>query len=204
MACVAVYTAAITVDDAGNPLGLFNNVGDGKFDLPAMLRRGNFLNTSSMLFRSDFRHLLLDIDKPFIDYRVNLRLARHGLLAQIGETLTAYRVNASGSMTSKSNDLVRQLYWEAIMDVPREMVTPHDFALGLTDFLRRVLFRAIRESRWELLREWVPKVFRESPYGPTRTTLLVFSSAMQAATLEILGLLGKAHDGSAQHTLHRH
>src|SRR6185312_10584582 len=76
--CAAVYTNAITVDEAGNRIGLFNDVGDARFDLAEMLCRGNFLNNSSVLFRAAGRHAWLDVKVPQIDYRVHLWHARHG------------------------------------------------------------------------------------------------------------------------------
>src|SRR6185437_7367700 len=59
--CAAVYTNAITVDEKGNRIGLFNDVGDARFDLTAILRRGNFLNNSSVLFRAAGRQAWLDV-----------------------------------------------------------------------------------------------------------------------------------------------
>ena len=197
--CAAVYTAAFVIDNAGARVGLFNNVGAAKFDITEMLRCGNFLNTSSMVFRGSIRDTLLEIDELFIDYRAHLRLARHGLLAQLGRTLVAYRVNSIGSMTSTSNDLVRQLYWEAIIDVPPDMVSANDKAMGLANFLRRVTSRALRENRWDLLRLWAPKVFRESPYGKVRTTALVFLSIARAVVLAIFDFIFRQDGMRALH-----
>lgn len=187
--CVAVYTNARTVNETGSPIGLFNNVGNQRFDLAALLRRGNFLNTSSMMIRSELKSQLLEIDGPFIDYRMHLRHARKGFVAQLGQSLVGYRVNSVGSMVSGANDLVRQLYWEAIMDVPRELVTDADFACGLADFLRRVFFRALRTRRWRLLRDWAPHVFRASPHGVGRTFFLTLWSILRTIWIEIVGRL---------------
>lgn len=197
--CAAVYTGALTIDNSGATTGYFNNVGTAQFDLSAMLRRGNFLNTSSMIYRGNVRNVLLDIDELFIDYRAHLRLARHGLLAQLGDHLTAYRVNSIGSMTSTSSDLVRKLYWEAITDVPLNMVSANDMAMGLADFLRRVTSRAVREMRWDLMQTWAPKVFLASPYGMTRTTLLVISSAIRAVALSAYNLIARRPGTRALH-----
>lgn len=183
--CAAVYTGAITVDDSGRMTGFFNDIGTAAFDLAAMLRRGNFLNLSSMVFRAELKPLLLELDEVFIDYRVHLRLARAGLLVQLGDRLAAYRVNATGSMTTTSNELVRRLYWEAIIDVPAGLVGAADFAAGLADFLRRVASRAIRQRRGDLLRLWAPKIYAASPYGIVRTTLLALGSATRATALAV-------------------
>lgn len=201
--CVAVYTNAVTIDETGHRIGLFNDVRDARFDLAAMLRRGNFLNTSSMVFRASLRHVLLELESIFIDYKVHLRLARFGFLAQLPEPLTAYRENSIGSMTSKSNDLVRSLYWDAIMDVPRELVTDDDLAHGVADFFKRVISRSLREKRWDLVREWAPQVFNASPYGAVTTALLVLGSAVRTTRLEILGKLRTGPDGLHINIRHR-
>lgn len=203
--CAAVYTNALTIDEAGNPIGLFNDVGDARFDLAAMLRRGNFLNNSSVLFRRQSIGPWLAIKGPMIDYRAHLLHARYGYLAQIGEPLAAYRVNAIGAMTSTqaSNDFVRELYWEAIMDVPRDLVTRDDLAHGIADFLKRVISRALRTRRWELLRGWIPRGFQASPYGALRTGLLVIGAAIRATWRAIVGTLRRRHGGRAIVIRHR-
>lgn len=174
--CAAVYTNAITVDEAGHRIGLFNDVGDARFDLAAMLRRGNFLNNSSVLFRNAGRHAWLDVDAPQIDYRVHLWHARHGWLGHIAEPLAAYRVNTRGSMVARMNDRVRELYWDAILSVPPELVSTDDRAHGMADFLRRVTLHAIRTQQPGLLRAWMPRVHAASPYGIMRTSILTASS----------------------------
>lgn len=201
--CAGVYTNAITVDESGQYVGLFNDVGEKQFTLAELLRRGNFLNTSSMVFRAVFRDVLLELDELFIDYRIHLRLARYGALAQLNEPLTAYRINSVGSMVLKSNDLVRDLYWEAIMDVPRASLTDDDFACGIADFLRRVALRTVRTRRWSLLGIWVPRAFAASPYGLIRTSMLVARSIIRTTGKELAGRLHKGSDGHRLRVLYR-
>jgi len=201
--CAAVYTNAVTVDETGRRLGLFNDVGDAQFDIAAMLRRGNFLNTSSMVFRAALSCTLLELEDLFIDYQVHLRLARHGFLRQLSEPLTVYRMNSIGSMTTKSNDLVRNLYWKAILDVPRYAITNGDLAHGVTDFLRRVVFHAIRTGRWRLILEWVPLIVAASPYGAIRTALLTTASVIRTAANELNGRTHKGPAGQYGKVLHR-
>jgi glycosyltransferase involved in cell wall biosynthesis len=177
--CAAVYTNAITVDEQGKRIGLFNDVGDGRFDLAAMLRRGNFLNNSSVLFRNAGRHAWLDVEVPQVDYRVHLWHAQHGWLGHISEPLAAYRVATQGSMVTGMNERVRELYWDAIQSVPRERVTDTDVACGLADFLRRVAFRALGTKQWNLLRQWSPRVFAASPFGTLRTTTVTAASIVR-------------------------
>jgi len=201
--CAAVYTNALTVDQDGNKIGVFNDVGNERFDLSAMLRRGNFLNNSSVVYRATSRDALLGVNVPAIDYRGHLLLARTGFLAQISEPLTIYRVGSIGSMVAHGNNRVRQLYWEAIMSVPRELVADRDRAYGVTDFLRRVIFRSLRLRHFSLLREWVPIVFAASPYGVMRTGLLVAGSVIRIAYKELIGRLRKDEYGHLVKVLYR-
>ena len=201
--CVAVYTNATAVNESGQRIGLFNDAGDRGLDLPGLLRRGNFLHASSVLMRADLRQGLIAIDGQYIDYRAHLLHARKGRLAQIGTPLTAYRVNSGGSILSSSNDFVRKLYWEAIMDVPRDLVSDSDFARGLADFLKRILFRSLSARRLDLVREWAPRVFAASPYGRLRTSLLVLGAVMRSMYVELFGRLRSSLDGRAAKVLYR-
>jgi glycosyltransferase involved in cell wall biosynthesis len=188
--CATVYTNALVVNAAGVQIGVFNDVGDARFDLAAMLHRGNFLNTSSTLMRAPLKQLILEIEGPFIDYRCHMRYARTGYLAQIGRPLVAYRVGAPGAMVANANDWVRQFYWEAILDVPRQQITDRDLALGIADFFRRVFARALSTRRMALLHQWTPLVFAASPYGRTRTIgLTVVSAARTFAVIAFRTLL---------------
>lgn len=193
--CSAVYTNAQTIDATGNKIGTFNDVKDEQFDLGALVRRGNFLNNSSMVYRATSRDALLEIDIPSIDYRGHLLLAQKGDLAHIREALTVYRVGSSGSMIAHGNNRVRQLYWEAIMSVPRELITKRDLACGIADFFRRVIFRTLRLWNFELLREWAPIIFAASPYGVIRTSLLVATSVVRAGCKELIGRARRDADG---------
>lgn len=178
--CSAVYTNAVTVDEQGNPIGLFNDLGDARLDLAAMLRRGNVLNNSSVLYRAghgtDWR------EGERIDYQIHLWLARRGWLGHIGEPLAVYRVNTQGSLVLSANEQVRTLYWQAIQSVPRSLVSDADYASGIADFLRRVAFRAVSSRNWRLLRRWAATVYAASPYGPLRTSGLVLANIVRMAS----------------------
>lgn len=172
-------------------------------DLAGMLRRGNYLHASSVLMRAELRQGLIAIEGQYIDYHAHLLHARKGRLAQVGSPLTAYRVNAGGSILSSSNDFVRRLYWEAIMSVPRGLVSDGDFARGLADFLKRIVFRSLSARRPALLREWVPRVFDASPYGRLRTGLLVIGAVVRGIYVESIGRLKSSLGGRTAKVLYR-
>jgi glycosyltransferase involved in cell wall biosynthesis len=201
--CAAVFTNALTVDKDNNGIGIFNDVGNQQFDLGALLRRGNFLNNSSVVYYATARAALLDIQAPSIDYRGHLLLARTGPVAQLSEPLVVYRIGSINSMVTQGNDRVRQLYWEAIMSVPRELITDSDLAFGIADFMRRVLFRSLRTRKIELLKEWAPRAFAASPYGVIHTALLMLHSVARIACKEVFGKIHKRSDQHSGRVLYR-
>lgn len=200
--CAAVYTNAITIRD-GNRTGIFNDVGDIRFDLAELLRRGNFLNNSSVLFRAAGRQAWLNVDQPQIDYRVHLWHARHGWIGHIGEPLAAYRVHSHASMVSSMNDRVRELYWEAILSVPPGLVNDIIFAQAIADFMRRVVFRALATRNLSLVRAWWPRARSISPYGPLRMTMLVLGSIVRIGAKTLAGLLRVGLRGRHPRVLYR-
>ncbi len=201
--CVAVYTNALTVDQAGNKIGVFNDVGDEQFDLGALLRRGNFLNTSSMVYRAASRSALLGVMDELVDYRWHLLLAKTGFVAQLSMPLVTYRIGSVGSAVAHENSEVRQLYWEAITSVPRELITDDDLARGIADFLRRVFYRSLRTRQITLIREWMPRALAASPYGMTMTSLLTVGSIIRMACKELLGRIRKDAQGQPLKVLYR-
>lgn len=199
-ACSAVYTNAITVDEAGTQIGVFNDIGDARIDLGALLRRGNALNNSSVLFRAANTAGWIDGDQ--IDFQFHLWQARHGWLGHIGEPLTAYRVSTQGSLVLSANARVRELYWQAIQSVPRELVSDDDYAHSLADFLRRVFFRSVRTSDLLLLRAWSARVYAASPYGATRTTALIAGAILRIGSKMLAARLPFSRHH--QNVLYRH
>lgn len=187
--CVAVYTNALLVDPNGVHRGLFNDVGDRRIELADLLRHGNVLNNSSVLFRAE--HMAGWVLRPDqIDFQVHLWLARRGWLYHLGEPLAAYRVGVGTSLVSASGERVRELYWQAIQSVPKDLVGDEAYARGLADFLRRVLFRAARLRDPALVRAWAGRVYGDSPYGRIRTTALVASNVLGMLARMLAARLG--------------
>lgn len=201
--CSAVYTNALVVDAMGTPRGLFNDSPTQDIDLAQLLARGNFLNTSSMFFRASAKHLLLAVHEPFIDFRIHLRLARMGHLAVISESFVVYRVNSPTSMLARDESNVRHMYWQAILDTPRDLVSDNDFAQGVADFYRRVLFRAVQTGNAALAKEWWPKIRGSSPQGVIRMSWLLFRACLRAASNRLFGLINTGASGPRPRVFYR-
>ena len=156
--CVAVYTNALVVDDHCTVKAIFNDAGDCFVDLNTLLNRGNFLNNSSMMLRREQLSAFNSIDRPFLDFEGHLLHARAGLLGHIGEPLVAYRANAQGSLVATANERTREMYFQAIAGVKPGEVPPTTLTRAFADFLRRVLFRALRTRDPHLFIHWWRKV----------------------------------------------
>lgn len=192
--CPAVYGNARVVDEEGRAQGTFNNPQPPLLDLDYVLRRGNFLNNSTMMYRSKHRPVLLDVPGELFDYRVHLGLARIGAVGYINQALTGYRVGSTGSAVAHDNERVRDMYWQTLLDVPATGALRMAKASAMADFLRRVLFRAIALRRIGLVRHWLPRVLAASPGGSLRTLGMALSSIVRTAWWEaysrIAGVVG--------------
>lgn len=185
--CPAVYTNAFTIRDDGQPMGLFNNPQPTRININELVRHGNFLNNSSILYRASLRENILTLQPPFLDYQIHLRHAQHGAIGYINQALVAYRVNSSSSVIIQSNNLVRHLYWNALLDVPRELILKKDLAKGMADFMRRIFFRSIRIKSCSLIYEWWPRIMIQAPVGRIRMIYWTLLSIFRTGLFEIIG-----------------
>ena len=201
--CSAVYSNALAVRDDGTPLGLFNNPLPTRFDINDLLRRGSFLNHSSMLYRASLRENLLALPTPFLDYRVHLCHAQHGTIGYLNQALVGYRVNSSSSIIVHANELVRRLYWEALLDAPRGSVNADDLAGGMAAFARSVFFRSIRIKDVSLLRQWLPIVIAASPVGRMKMGILIFAAILRVGIQEAVAALCARLGGNRLKILYR-
>lgn len=177
--CAAVYGNAIAVDDKNELIGVFNNHQASAFDLDFLVEKGNFLNHSSLLYRRDLRSAILEITGEFIDYRMHLRLAKLGKLGYLNQVLVGYRVNSTTSMIANIPDKVRQLYWEALLDVGVDCVRPMTLAKGVAAFLGSTLRFTVQKSDFRRAVAWSRKIVRESPVSSSLvlTIMLVEESS---------------------------
>jgi len=161
--CAAVFSNAIVFDDGRKLIGAFNNQQPNVFDLDYLVRKGNFLNHSSLLYRRDLRNSILEISGEFIDYRMHLRLAKLGKLGYVNQMLVGYRVNSTTSMISNIPNKVRQLYWEALLDIGVDYVRPMTQAKNIAGFLGGVLRHYILKYDLPNAIAWLRKIVNECP-----------------------------------------
>lgn len=173
--CVAVYSNAHIIDDAGQLIGIFNNPQPAFFDTEYLLRRGNFLNHSSLLYRAEFKSAITDLSGSFIDYRMHLRLSRHGTFGYVNQDLVAYRSGSSTSMIKHIPFKVNDMYWEAITDPE---ILPRFEASSVSAqiyFYAHILYNAARKNRLPYARHWATRIRSEHR---SRATSIFIRSAL--------------------------
>lgn len=159
--CVAAYTNAICINDTGLLLGLFNNPVPDRFDLSSLLRYGNFLNHSSLIYRATFGEMIRGWPPEFIDYRIHLALACHGQLVYLKSPYVGYRVNSSGSMLTHQSEHVRELYWSAVRESLTCTKDKKIKMAAVADFLSGVFFRAREIGRLKFFVKWWQVIIQE-------------------------------------------
>lgn len=187
--CPAVYSNAVAISDDGIVIGVFNNSQSERHDINSLLRRGNFLNHSSMLYRAFLREDLLKLPPLFLDYRIHLRHARHGAIGYLNQALVVYRVSSTSSIIVHANETVRRSYWEALLDAPRDFVNADDLASGMAQFARSIFFRSIRIKDISLLHQWLPIIMARSPVNRIKMSLLIFAAILRTGIRELLTAL---------------
>lgn len=189
MDCPAVYSNALVINDSNQPIGLFNNHKSTRFDINALLRRGNFLNHSSLCYRSTLRESILKMQAPFLDYRIHLSHASHGSIAYLNQVLAVYRVNSTSSVLVHANERIRRLYWETLLDVPKDVANTEAMASGMAEFTRSVFFRSLRIRKIKLLGQWLPIVLKAAPTGKLKMLLLTLLSIFRVTIEESIACI---------------
>lgn len=202
--CCVVYTNALAIHDQGAPRGFFNNPQPSRFDISYLLRRGNFLNHSSMLYRASLRDELLAIPvNLLLDYRIHLAFACRGNLGYLNQALTAYRVSSSGSMIVNANERLRGLYWATLQSVPADKANRRDIGLGMAEFMRAVFFRAVRVRSMSLVSDWWPRILDEAPVGRLRMLMWAVLSILRVGFCELMTVACAKINGSGMKVLYR-
>lgn len=161
--CAAVYTNAAVISDDRRLLGVFNNELPETFDLGFLLRKGNFLNHSSLVYRSKNKDAILSIAGGFIDYRIHIRLARRGMLGYLNQVLVCYRAAVANSMVNTIPNVVRELYWEALLDEDAEFVGQGPLSGAMSYFYSDIVYAALRRGHIGQVVSWGKRIVQESP-----------------------------------------
>lgn len=134
--CPACYTNAVVINNDKSHWGFFNQIQNNiHITTKNLLRTGNFLNHSSLLYRASNKEKILSFPENFIDYQIHLNLSLIGDLGYINQTLVAYRINSSTSQLRMMKDKVLIMYLEAIVSIKFD-ISESLFKEGIINFYR--------------------------------------------------------------------
>lgn len=162
---IAVFSNARVVDGTDQPLGMFNRRVPSCIDLRELLRRGNFLNHSSLIYRAEARDAVLGIEKPYIDYAVYMRLVARGQLAYVDLPLVGYRWRTAGSMVKTMPTAVYAGHLDAFVEAIASGASPSDLRGAVVHFWGKVLVHALISRQYFVIRDWWGRLSTDPRFG---------------------------------------
>lgn len=196
--CAACYTNAWVVHDDLSPLGVFNNKLPSKFDLKFLLKKGNFLNHSSILYRAKHKNCVLGCPESFIDYRIHIGLAMCGMLGYLNAPYVTYRHNSPQSMVKRSNQRVRTLYFEALLYAFENNDLGDVYETAMEDFVARIVKDGISMATISFFPFWFEKLHQNIKKARNKIFLFGFFrglSRLFVAALRRICVFLKISDG---------
>lgn len=200
--CPAVYTNAFCINDDGTAAGLFTNFKHRNISTSDLIRRGNFLNHSSLLYQGSLKKIILSAECNMLDYSMHLNLVKNGELGYLPEPLTVYRVASNTSIMIHANDYVRELYWAALCDTQPPLVSALDLNAGMAEFMRSIFFRSLRMRSTQLLKTWWPRVLEKAPAGRLRLLSSAFLAIARRALTTALSWVCRKLTSNKMRILH--
>jgi glycosyltransferase involved in cell wall biosynthesis len=160
----ACYTNAVLVSDDRRVRGSFSSEVQSPVGLEFLLERGNFLNHSSMLYRAEYRGVVLNLAGPFIDYRMHLNFAKIAPLGFLEAAYVAYRLDSEHSMIRKTPGLVQELYFEGMTTVLSDATVSHAVRRrALRFFWGAIVMEALAHGRLVWAKDWFRKISKLYP-----------------------------------------
>jgi len=159
--CSAVYSNAVVIDKFEKRIGTFNKKVQDTFDTSYLLERGNFLNASSLIYRSNLREKILPSNGEFLDYKIHLRCSAYGALGYINKPFVAYRSLPTGTALNATQKVIR-LYWEAIKENYRINQPSPSSRRSMADFMGIIFCRCIIEKKPQIAYQWAKIIQKET------------------------------------------
>ncbi len=161
--CVAVYTNAIVISNSGELVARFNGVLPQQFDMDYLLRRGNFLNGSSTVYRARCKNPILQLQGDALDYHFHVLLAGQGALGYINRVLAAYRRRSTTSTMLTNYGVVLELYWKAILSAWSMGAESDALRQCVLGFYQNLFRLAVKRGKLQEAWHWGDKIIRECP-----------------------------------------
>ncbi|MBV8666552.1 MAG: glycosyltransferase [Burkholderiaceae bacterium] len=192
---VAIYSNAIVINDSGQLIARFNSCIPDEFDLSFLVAKGNFLNASSMLYRAEYKQLLLGLSGETVDYLFHILFASRGRLGYVNRDLVAYRRHSATSISSAMPQALLSQYWEAMMQASAFGVDVPALRQCMQLYCHSLIVFSLKQGRLGELAHKFAKMRRECrafSYGLVLRVLIkmplrVFRTIWRSANLRLLG-----------------
>lgn len=171
---VAVFSNAIVVDENIALKGAFNRTIPETFDLGFLLRRGNFICHSSLIYQAKAKESVLSISTPFLDYQIHTELAQQGHLGYINSTLVGYRVASATSMSVLQAEHVQDLYWQTLLSIQNSPQINKDLGSAIAYFLFISSWNLFKKNQISKISTLWKKVLTNLPISKTVFLFLLF------------------------------
>jgi len=156
---VACYTNAIVVNDGQELRGVFSAPANELVDFEFLLKNGNFLNHSSILYRASFKKVILDFEGAFIDFKIHLNFAKISPLGFVNKAAVVYRLGSVHSMVRTTPGLVLNLYFDALTSVLTDPLVSKSLRnQALMNFWRAIVVESVVNGRLFWGASWGKKI----------------------------------------------
>lgn len=189
--CAAVYSNAIVITPEKELVGVFNRRQPEVFDCSYLLKEENFLNASSLFYRAVFKKAITGIEGDFLDYRVHLRLSQYGHMGYLNQTLVGYRLGVATSALANIPDKVKELYWDAILEMRSTQVDANALRNAIINFFALILYGFLRQGRIMDAYRWWRRISREADLQSKRA---LYPSFIRAFFLGLFGIVDKVRN----------
>jgi glycosyltransferase involved in cell wall biosynthesis len=144
--CSAVFTNSHVISEHGERIGVFSSGVPESFDIAYLIRDGNFLHHSSMMYRRKWQDRIFPPAADFIDFHVYVLLARLGRLGYIDQRLTSYRATSPASVIRRDNSRIRRCGWEALCEVTPAEAPRRSIRRADATFLADAAYHSLRSG----------------------------------------------------------
>ena len=158
--CNAVYHNGVCFNDNQEFTGVFNNHIPEKFDRNFLIKKGNFLFHSSLMYHSKFRERFF-VDFPVLDYLLHVLLANDGDLGYINAVLGGYRVNSETSMLLNNNPAVLEGYYYALLTSYKNGTVESDIHSAVGMFLCDRFLVSLKTFKFKSYQFWATRVSKD-------------------------------------------
>lgn len=183
--CAAVFTNSHVISERGGRVGAFSCGVPESFDVAYLIRDGNFLHHSSMMYRRRLQDRMFPTASEFIDFHIYVLLGRHGRLGYIDQPLTSYRAQSSASVIHNDNQRIRRLGWQALAEVTPADAPKAAIRRADASFLADAAYQALRSGRPAEYGDWLTLALQRSNSSPLLTQLTALRVLAASTTRKV-------------------